>query len=402
MFSFKNIVVTALLMSLAAPALFGQLSSKELAGQMNAIQSAVPFLTIAPDSRAGAMGDAGVATDPDINSMHWNPAKYAFIDEEMGISLSYTPWLRTLVPDINLAYLSFFRRLDRQQVIAASLRYFSLGEIVFTNQFGDYQGQHTPNEFAIDAGYSRLFSDKFSGGLAFRFIRSDLTGGAVSSTSGETKAGIAFAADVSAYYQTDIQVSDKDAKLSFGADISNIGTKISYTQNQDADFIPINLRLGGALKMNLDPYNTLTFALDFNKLLVPSPPVYYQDSTNAAGDPVIHYGMDPNVSVPVGMFRSFYDAPGGFKEEINEIMYSIGAEYWYRNQFAIRGGYFHENQNKGNRKFFTLGVGLKLNVFAVDFAYLVPTSGRQNPLANTMRFTLSFNFDKYKNQNAGN
>ncbi len=168
------------------------------------------------------------------------------------------------------------------------------------------------------------------------------------------------------------------------------------------DFIPTNLRLGGALKMNLDPYNTLTLALDFNKLLVPTPPVYYQDSTNAAGDPVIHYGMDPNVSVPVGMFRSFYDAPGGFKEELNEIMYSIGAEYWYRNQFAIRGGYFHENQNKGNRKFFTLGIGLKLNVFAVDFAYLVPTSGRQNPLANTMRFTLSFNFDKYKNKNAGN
>ncbi len=375
--------------------IYGQITTGELTGQMNVILSAVPFLTIAPDSRGGAMGDAGVATAPDINSQHWNPAKYAFMKGEGGVALSYTPWLRRLINDINLAYLAGYKRLDEKQVLSASLRYFSLGDIIFTNIEGIAQGQFNPNEFAIDASYSRLFSEKFSGGITFRFIRSDLTGGKFVGDS-ETKAGISFASDLSAYYLTPVEIGEKNGEVSLGMNISNIGTKISYTQTQEESFIPINMKLGSCFKTNIDEYNSIAFSVDLNKLLVPTPPVY-EDS---AGVTYIAYGKDPNVSVPVGMFRSFYDAPGVERkdgsrsvllEELREITISTGAEYWYREQFAIRGGYFHEHATKGNRKFFTLGIGLKLNVFSLDFAYLVPVY-QNNPLANTLRFTLGFDF----------
>jgi hypothetical protein len=379
----------------------GQVSYDEVDGRQNVIESTVPFLSIAPDSRGGSMGDAGVATSPDNNSQHWNPSKYAFIDGQGGITLTYTPWLRNIVNDINLAYLAGYYRVDRQQVVSGSLRYFSLGSITFTDNEGNpLVLDFRPNEFAVDLGYSRLFSEYVSGGMAFRFIRSDLSGRGVYSGV-ETKPGIAYAADISAYYHRPIEIEDKDAELSFGVNISNIGTKISYTEGQDKSFIPINLKLGSALKVNLDDYNSVAFALDLNKMLVPTSPIYYaKDDILPNGDTVqsnqkiIKYGYDPNVSSTVGMIRSFYDAPGGFKEELHEIMYSVGAEYWYRNQFALRGGYFHEHQTKGNRKYFTMGVGLRLNVFELDFAYLVPTSGRQNPLANTVRISLAFNFDK--------
>jgi len=369
----------------------GQLNGSE----PNTIETTVPFLTIAPDSRSGAMGDAGAATSPDINSQHWNPAKYAFISGNGGVALSYTPWLRNLVNDINLAYLIGYYRIDRQQVISGSLRYFSLGQIDFTDNNGNFIKPFNPNEFAIDAGYARLFSDKISGAIAFRFIRSDLTGNIyVEGVGGETKPGVAFAADIATYYHTPVKLKDKDGELAFGVDISNIGTKISYTDNQQKSFIPIDLRIGGRLTTELDEFNTLSFALDLNKLLVPTSPIY--DTVTVNGKPKILYGKDPNVSVPLGMLQSFYDAPGGFKEEMREIMVSAGVEYLYRNQFAVRGGYFYEDKTKGNRKYFTLGVGMKLNVFGLDFAYLVPASGRQNPLANTVRFTLSFLFEKQK------
>jgi hypothetical protein len=378
----------------------GQVSYDEVDGRQNVIESTVPFLSIAPDSRGGSMGDAGVATSPDNNSQHWNPSKYAFIDGQGGVTLTYTPWLRNIVNDINLAYLTGYYRVDRQQVVSGSLRYFSLGSITFTDNEGEFVQLFNPNEFAVDLGYSRLFSEYISGGMVFRFIRSDLSGRMVTS-GGETKPGIAYAADISAYYRRPIEIEDKDAELSFGVNISNIGTKISYTEGQDKSFIPINLKLGSALKINLDDYNSVAFALDLNKMLVPTSPIYYaKDDILPNGDTVqsnqkiIKYGYDPNVPSAVGMVRSFYDAPGGFKEELHEIMYSVGAEYWYRNQFALRGGYFHEHQTKGNRKYFTMGVGLKLNVFELDFAYLVPTSGRQNPLANTVRISLAFNFEK--------
>jgi hypothetical protein len=368
-----------------------ELTPYELGGQINVVHVAVPFLTVAPDSRAAAMGDAGIATTPDVYSMHWNPAKFAFIENDFGVAFSYTPWLRNIIDDINLAYLAGYKRLDNYQVIGASLTYFSLGEIIFTNMAGEYDGQHTPNEFALDASYARMFSENFSGGLAFRYIRSDLTGGAFVHGIA-SKAAQAISADVSVFYRNDITVSDIPSKLGLGLNISNIGNKISYSDNQNAQFIPINMGLGSSLTLDLDPYNSLTFAVDLNKLLVPTPPVYHTELEDEAGNPLIRAGRNPDVSVPMGMLQSFYDAPGGFREELREIFYSAGMEYWYMDQFALRGGYYHEHETKGNRKYFTTGIGLKLNVFALDIAYLVPVQST-NPLANTLRFSLAFDFD---------
>lgn len=357
-------------------------------GELNAIQYVVPFLLIAPDSRAGAMGDAGVATSPDLYSMHWNPAKYAFIDGEGGIGISYSPWLRTLVPDINIAYLATYYRIDDQQVVSSSLLYSSLGDIPFTDNFGNIERNFRPNEFSIDAAYSRKLSDNMSGSIAFRFIYSNLTGGFPAGGT-ETKPGISVASDISFYYVNDISLSAKDATLSFGSNISNIGNKMSYTDDYDPDFIPMNLRLGSALNIELDNYNDISFAVDLNKLLVPTPPEY-----DINGDIVA--GKDPNVAVPVAIFRSFADAPGGIREELNEISYSLGMEYWYNNQFAIRGGYFHEHASKGNRKYFTAGAGFRMNVFSLDFSYLMPLVNN-HPLARTLRFSLSFDFDAFRN-----
>jgi hypothetical protein len=364
-------------------------------------------MTITPDSRAGAMGDVGVATSPDINSQNWNPAKYPFIKSQGGVALSYTPWLRKLINDINLAYLAGFYKFADKQVISASLRYFSLGQIVFTNNYGTPQGVYVPNEFAIDAGYSRLLTDHFSGGIVFRFIRSDLTGGTFVGGA-ESKAAMAIAGDLAFYYRhEDIRLGSKDGAVAAGINIANMGNKVSYTETSDKSFLPINLKLGGALTVDMDDYNSITFTADVNKLLVPTPPIYATDSTGGTligpdGDPVIKYGKNPNVPTPVGMVQSFYDAPGVlmddgsrsvFREELNEITIGAGLEYWYREQFAIRGGYFYEHETKGNRKYFTLGVGLRLNVFALDFSYLVPVK-QNNPLANTLRFTLGFEFGK--------
>jgi len=390
-----------MLVSISATA---QISTGELNGSndepdLNAIQTAVPFLTIAPDSRSGGMGDVGAASAPDINSQHWNIGKYAFLDSKGGFAISYTPWLRNLIPDINLAYLAGFFRVDEQQVITTSLRYFSLGNITFTNIDGSFAGQYNPNEFAIDAGYSRLFTDNFSGGIAFRFIRSDLTSGQQTSDGQETKAGISFAADLGFYYQNDINVGSSDGEWAAGISITNLGTPISYSVDADKTPIPTNLRLGGRFSYNIDEYNSISINMDVNKLLVPTPAVYIEDSIT--GELVVERGMAPPGSAVMGMFQSFYDAPGEprddgtysvFKEEMHEIYYGVGLEYWYRKQFAIRTGYFHEFETKGNRKYFTIGVGLKLNVFALDFAYLVPTNGMNSPLANTLRFTLGFDF----------
>ncbi len=376
-----------------------QIETGELGGaELNAIQTAVPFLTIAPDSRSGGMGDGGVATSPDVNSQHWNIGKYAFLDSKGGFAISYTPWLRNLIPDINLAYLSGFFRIDDQQVISTSLRYFSLGNITFTNIDGSFAGQYNPNEFAVDAGYSRLFTENFSGGIAFRFIRSDLTSGQQTSDGQDTKAGISFAADLGFYYQNEVNVGSSDGEWAAGIALTNMGTPISYSVDSDKVPIPTNLRLGGRFTYNIDDYNSIAANLDINKLLVPSPPYMDEDST---GELVVVRGKDKPGSAVMGMVQSFYDAPGVLKsdgsysvvqEEFNEISYSFGVEYWYRNQFAIRSGYFYEHASKGNRKYFTVGVGLKLNVFALDFSYLVPTNGQNSPLANTLRFTLAFDF----------
>lgn len=358
---------------------------------MNVIQTAVPFLTIAPDSRSGGMGDAGVATSPDLYSLHWNPAKYAFIDGNGGLGISYSPWLRSLVPDINLAYLTGYFRIDSKQVLAGSLMYSSLGDIQFTDDYGNYQRDFNPNEFSVDVAYSRLFSKNWSGGVAMRFIYSNITGG-MSVGGTETKAGTAFAADASAYYTNDISLGSKDGNISAGLNLSNLGSKMSYTDDRDPDFIPMNMRLGSTFTVNLDKYNSLGISLDFNKLLVPTPPIYDTDGTT------ILMGKDPNVSVPVAIFQSFYDAPYGFNEEMAEFMISLGVEYWYNQQFALRTGYFHESAMKGNRKYFTAGLGFRLSVFTIDFSYLIPLT-QNNPMAGTLRFSLGFEFDSLRSLN---
>lgn len=357
--------------------------------ELNAIQTVVPFLTIAPDSRAGAMGDAGVATAPDIYSMHWNPAKYAFIDGEGGLGISYSPWLRTLVPDINIAYLVGYFRLDDKQVISTSLLYSSLGDIPFTDNFGNEQLIFRANEFSIDAAYSRKLNENLSGGIAFRFIYSNLTGGYTLDDFSETRPGLSLAADISIYYVNDIDLFSKDGELSFGTNLSNLGSKMNYTDSNVPDFIPMNMRIGTAYYISLDNYNKLGLTVDLNKLLVPTPPIYGVDGEIIAG-------KDPNVGVPLAIFQSFADAPGGFREEMHEITYSIGSEYIYNNQFAIRGGYFHENASKGNRKYFTVGAGIMMNIFSLDFAYLMPLANN-HPLARTLRFSLSFDFDALRN-----
>lgn len=373
---------------------YGQLLGQE--DEVNAITTAVPFLLISPDSRAGAMGDVGVASSPDAHSQHWNPAKYPFIDDEMGVSISYSPWLPELVNDINLSYVSAYYKLDEMQTLSMSLRYFSLGEITFTNRTGESMGQFKPNEFALDAAYSRLFSDKWSGAVALRYINSNLTSGQYVNGA-ETQVGQSIAADIAAYYQSDVDLGERNGTFAFGANISNIGAKISYSETLERDFIPINMRVGASLTTELDEYNKISIMADFNKLLVPTPPIYDVDSS---GRYEIVKGKDPNRSVVSGMLGSFSDAPGGFEEEIHEITAGLGLEYWYDNQFAIRGGYFHEHETKGNRKYFTMGVGFEYNVLGLDFSYLIPVEQR-NPMENTLRFTLRFNFESFQNQQEG-
>lgn len=361
---------------------------------LNVITTAVPLMMIGPDARAGGMGDGGVASSPDANSMHWNPAKYSRIADDMGFAFSYTPWLRNLVNDINLAYVSFYKRINPMSTFAASLRYFSLGEITFTNNVGDPIGTFKPNEFAIDATYSRKLTDNFSLAVAGRFIYSDLTQGQFVSGV-ETKPGVSVAADIAMYWEDDVNwFSNIDAQFAWGLNISNIGNKISYTStNVEKDFIPTNLRFGPRLTLELDDYNSLSFQVDVNKLLVPTPPIY-SDSLNPDGTYVIEKGMDPNVNVIRGMIQSWYDAPGGFSEEIREFSFAIGTEYWYTDVLALRGGFFYEDLTKGNRKYATLGVGIRYNVFGLDFSYLIPVTQDQNPLQNTLRFSLLFNLGK--------
>ena len=363
---------------------------------LNTITTAVPFLLISPDSRAGGMGDVGVATSPDANSLHWNPAKFAFVEDEVGFAVSYVPWLRALVPDINLSYLAGYKKLNKNEAIAMELRYFTLGDITFTDVIGNNLGQYKPSEFAIGSAYSRKLSDQFSLAISGRYIYSNLTGG--QSAGGiTTNAGQSIAADVAGYFRKDIRIAKKDMELALGANVSNIGNKVRYTETSTRDFIPINLRLGTALNADLDEYNKISFAFDINKLLVPTPPIY-----NDSIDGQIDFGQDPNVSVVSGIFQSFGDAPGGFSEEMREINFSIGTEYWYDDQFAVRAGYFNEHNTKGGRKFFTFGSGVKYNVFALDFSYLINASraiNGNNPLANTMRFTLIFDFGAMENIN---
>ena len=346
------------------------------------IITGVPFLLISPDARAGAMGDVGAATSPDANSMHWNPAKLAFMENDKGVSLSYSPWLQRLVPDINLAYLSGYYRLDDRNTIGASLRYFSLGQIELIDAERNKQGTHNPNEFAVDGTLARQFGENFSLGTAIRFVYSALSNGL--SAGQQTRPATALAADVSGYFKKETVLLGSDARVALGLDISNIGNKISYSDGGRKIFIPTNFRLGTSATF-LNGLNEFTAALDLNKLLVPTPPIRDTETGKVIA------GKDDDRSVPAGIFGSFNDAPGGFSEEFKEINYSLGLEYLYNKQFAMRAGYFYENPQKGDRQYITLGAGLRYNYFNLDFAYLLANQ-QKSPLANTLRFSLVFNF----------
>jgi hypothetical protein len=353
----------------------------------NTIISAVPFLRIVPDARSAAMGDAGIAMSADANSMHHNASKLAFIDSDMGLAASYSPWLRSLgLQDVYMAYLAGYKRLDEFQTLGVSLRYFALGDLQFTDINGGSLGVGRPNEFEIALAYARKLSDNFSAGITGKFIYSNLAGGQQIDNQ-DIIAAKAGAVDISFTYQK----KTNNGMLRFGTAFSNIGSKISYTKSQFKDFLPGNFGIGAALELDLDQYNQLTFTVDINKLLVPTPidPDSADYDKNGNGFPDYR-----EKSLFSGVFGSFGDAPNGFREEIRELMYSIGFEYWYNKQFAFRGGYYYEHPTKGNRQFLTAGLGLKYNVFGLNVSYLVPTSNQRSPLDNTLRFTLVFHLDK--------
>ena len=377
--SIKQILASAaLLLAPGAVALHAQ-GTTTSGSDIQAITTAVPFLMITPDSRAGGMGDAGVAVSDDANATHWNLSALAFTEKKFGVGLSYTPWLRQLVPDINLSYLSGHVNLgERAGVIASSIRYFSLGKIEFTDDNAIKYGEFNANEFAFDAGYARKVTDNFSAGVALRFIYSNLAANAQVG-SFDTKPGTSVAGDINMLYTKDFTSGNLPMNIRWGVNVSNIGAKISYTNSNNRDFIPTNMRLGAALKTSLDDYNSLTVTADVNKLMVPSE------------------GGQSDKTLLDGMFSSFGDAPGGFSEEIREFNLSTGLEYWYNDLFAARAGLFLEDATKGNRKFVTLGAGLKYNVFALDFAYLASLQ-QAHPLQNTLRFSLSFAFDPSGNR----
>ena len=355
----------------------------------NPVKTSVTSQTIAPDARAAGMGDVGAATDPDVVSQYWNPAKYPFTISRAGVALNYTPWLRQLVNDMDLAYLAGYYRIGDYSAVSASLRYFSLGEVYLTE---NYENGMTinPYEMSFDVAYSLMLSENFSLGAAVRWIYSDLTYNYTSDTS----PGSAFAADLSAYYQKYINIGQRECQLGLGLNISNIGSKISFGGDNNSEFIPTNLRLGASLMVPIDEYNRFTIAADANKLLVPTyPQQQYGESSEDYQERLQKDYYD--VSSISGIFKSFGDAPGGFSEELKEIYWSVGGEYVYHDQFSVRAGYHHESATKGNRKYFTVGAGFKMSVFSLDAGYVIATA-KSNPLDQTLRFTLSFDMDGIK------
>ncbi len=350
------------------------------------ISTAVPFLSITPDARAGAMGDMGVATSPDIYSIYWNSAKYAFLDEKFAAAASYTPWLRSITTGISLSQLVGFYRLNETQAFAASIRYFTVGEIILTSTTGEELSAINPNEFSIDAAYSLKLSDNLAGSIALRFIYSNITGG-FSSGSFNTHPGVAFASDLGFYYTKDMTLGGKNAHINAGLFLSNLGSKISYSSALPPSFIPSNLRFGSVIGYELNDYNKISWGVDFNKLLVPTPPIRDNNGNIIAGTDI------EDMSVISGIIHSFYDAPLGFKEKLAELTVSTGMEYSYKNMFFGRIGYFYENPYKGNRQYMTAGVGLKYTSLSFDFSYLIPLS-QVSPLDGTIRVSLGVTFGK--------
>lgn len=353
----------------------------------NPVTTSVTSQSIAPDARSAGMGDVGAATDPDVVSQYWNPAKYPFNISRAGVAINYTPWLRQLVSDIDLAYVAGYYRIGDYSAVSASLRYFSLGEV---QMLDDENLTINPYEMSFDVAYSLMLSEHFSLGAAVRWIYSDLTYDFTS----DTAPGSAFAADLSCYYQNYLNIGERECQLGLGLNISNIGSKISFGGDNNAEFIPTNMRLGASLMVPIDEYNRFTIAADANKLLVPTYPKQNEgESTEAYQERVQKDYYD--VSSISGIFKSFGDAPGGFKEELQEVQWSVGAEYIYHDKFALRAGYHHESENKGNRKYFTVGAGFKMSVFSLDAGYVIATA-KSNPLDQTLRFSLSFDMDGIK------
>lgn len=363
----------------------------------NTVVTAVPFLRIVSDARSGAMGDVGIGLSADPNAMHFNASKLVFAEQEVGVSATYTPWLRSLgLSDVYLAYLTGYYKLDEFQTLGMGLRYFSLGSIQFTDTEGQELLTGRPNEFEVAFAYARKLSDKLSAGITGKFIYSNLAAGQQLEGGETIEAGVGGAADISFTYKTPIKTRNGDSDLTIGLALTNIGSKITYTKSIDRDFIPANFGLGAAWTLNLDDFNTLTFAGDLNKLMVPTPCPTGTDCDVDPQDGRLDYKQQSSVS---GIFSSFSDAPEGFNEELRELQYSVGVEYWYDKQFAVRAGYFHEHVQKGNRKFFTVGLGLKYNIFGMNFSYLVPTTNQRNPLDNTLRFSLLFDFGAFESEN---
>lgn len=367
--------------------------AQDVKNQFNPVYYGVTSLAIAPDARSGGMGDIGAATDPDVNSQYWNPAKYPFCISRAGLSLNYTPWLRQLTNDIDLANLTGYYRIGEYDALSASLRYFSLGEVMVASSEGE---TIKPYEMAVDVAYSRMLSETFSAAVALRYIYSDLA----YTADDETTPGSAFAADIALYHQGYLMMGNRECQLGWGVNVSNIGSKISYDEGNTSEFLPTNLRLGASLLIPLDEYNRLTLSADANKLLVPTRPTMEQYIEETGADDQDFSGYTSwlqedgyyNVSPISGIFKSFNDAPGGMKEELQEIQWSVGAEYSYNDKFFLRAGYHYEHPNKGNRKYYTLGAGFKMNVFSLDAGYVI-SSAQTNPLDQTLRFSLSFDMD---------
>lgn len=384
----NKIILSALTALVSLPTL-----AQEKQDMFNPEKNSVTSQSIAPDARAGGMGDVGAATDPDVASQYWNPAKYPFTISRAGVALNYTPWLRQLVSDIDLAYLVGYYRIGDYSAVSGSLRYFSLGEVFYGgSETGDSQMTLNPYEMSIDVAYSIMLSETFSIAAGVRWIYSDLT----YDYSDTSSPGSAFAVDLSAYYQNYVNIGQRECQLGLGLNLSNIGSKINFGGTDRSEFLPANLRLGASLMIPVDEYNRFSISADANKLLVPT----YPSKVDKDGNEVENYEelLDKeyyDVSPISGIFKSFHDAPGGFKEELEEIRWSVGAEYVYNDKFSLRAGYHHESENKGNRKYFTVGAGFKMNVFSLDAGYVIATA-KSNPLDQTLRFTLSFDMDGLK------
>ena len=353
----------------------------------NPVNTSVTSQSIAPDARSAGMGDVGAATDPDVNSQYWNPAKYPFNISRAGVSLNYTPWLRQLVSDIDLAYLAGYYRIGDYSAVSASMRYFSLGEVQMTN---GTNMTINPYEMSMDVAYSLMLSERFSLGAAVRWIYSDLT----YNYEDDTSPGSAFAADLSCYYQNYVNLGERECQLGLGVNVSNIGSKITFGGDNRSEFIPTNLRVGASLMIPVDEFNRFTISADANKLLVPTYPKRKTDESQVDYDNRLQKEYY-DVSSISGIFKSFGDAPNGASEELQEIQWSLGTEYTYNDKFSLRAGYHHESENKGNRKYFTVGAGFKMNVFSLDAGYVIATA-RNNPLDQTLRLSLTFDMDGIK------